>query len=529
MLFNSFEFIFLFLPVVIGVFFLLQRYLPKRQHNLRIFWLTIASLFFYSWWDLKNLPVLLASMAFNYAWGRLLLNSRTSRTSRKLLLCIGIGANILYLAYFKYANFFIENIDFLFDLNIQSLQIHLPLGVSFFTFTQIAYLVDTYLGEAKEDDSLKYSLFVTFFPHLIAGPIFHHREVIPQLSQETLKRAGRQTVAVGLTIFSLGLFKKVVLADSIAQYANLAFAAAGQQVSLTFSEAWVGALAYTLQLYFDFSGYSDMAVGTAYMIGVRLPINFNSPYKASSISDFWRRWHITLSNFLRDYLYIPLGGNRQGKIRQYTNLLITMLLGGLWHGAGWTFIVWGGLHGVYLIINHSYRSFRKKLGHNLREDHWLLKGVGCLVTFLAVVISWVFFRSNSIPTAFSILSSMLGLNGIQLPGFLEGKLGFLRAFGIGFSGFTVNVGISQQYSTFGIILLLIIVWFTPNTYQWMGRYNPTLNQLEQSPNSESSRIDKFWRKLSWNPGVVWSSIVGIITGISLLGLTHVSEFLYFQF
>ncbi|MFM7371460.1 MAG: MBOAT family protein, partial [Sphaerospermopsis kisseleviana] len=215
--------------------------------------------------------------------------------------------------------------------------------------------------------------------------------------------------------------------------------------------------------------------------------------------------------------------------RQYTNLLITMLLGGLWHGAGWTFIVWGGLHGVYLIINHSYRSFRKKLGHNLREDHWLLKGVGCLVTFLAVVISWVFFRSNSIPTAFSILSSMLGLNGIQLPGFLEGKLGFLRAFGIGFSGFTVNVGISQQYSTFGIILLLIIVWFTPNTYQWMGRYNPTLNQLEQSPNSESSRIDKFWRKLSWNPGVVWSSIVGIITGISLLGLTHVSEFLYFQF
>ena len=527
MLFNSFEFIFLFLPITLTVFFLIGKKASYVKQQIPLLWLVLASLFFYGWWKPLNLPLIILSIAINYSLGHLLGNVIEKNAVKKIILLLGIVFNLALICYFKYAGFLVATVNQVIDTNLNFSSIVIPLAISFFTFQQIAYLVDAYKGQTKEYNFLKYMLFVCFFPQLIAGPIVHHREVLPQFEKASIYRFSQQTLAIGLSVFVAGLFKKVIFADRIAEYSNLAFAAASQGIDLTFSESWVGALGYSLQLYFDFSGYSDMAIGAAYMFGIKLPLNFNSPYKAVSIVDFWRRWHITLSHFLRDYLYIPLGGSRSGQLRRYLNLVITMLLGGLWHGAGWTFIFWGGLHGIYLVINHLYRSIRKSLGHNLKNDGWLLRGIGWLATFIAVVISWVFFRANNFETATSILKSMLGFNGIQLPIFLEPYLGFMRNLGIGFLGFTVNVGISQKYATFGIILLLLIAWFTPNTQQWMGRYNPTLTEPVEQYHSQWEQ--KIWRSLVWKPNKVWTVIVAGLTSLSLLCFSRVSEFLYFQF
>ncbi|MEM8829010.1 MAG: MBOAT family O-acyltransferase [Cyanobacteria bacterium P01_G01_bin.19] len=469
----------------------------------------------------------MASITVNYSLGYFLGHKIKQDGIKKIVLCLGIVFNLALICYFKYATFIVRTFNQVTNTDFDLPSIVIPLAISFFTFQQIAYLVDAYRGETKEYNFLKYMLFVCFFPQLIAGPIVHHKEVLPQFEKASIYKFSQQTLAIGLTVFIAGLFKKVIFADRIAEYSNLAFAAASQGIDLTFSESWVGALGYSLQLYFDFSGYSDMAIGAAYMFGIKLPLNFNSPYKAIGIIDFWRRWHITLSHFLRDYLYIPLGGSRKGTVRRYFNLVVTMLLGGLWHGAGWTFVFWGGLHGIYLVINHTYRSIRKNLGHDLKNDGLFLRGIGWLTTFIAVVISWVFFRAESFATATSILQSMFGFNGVQLPAFSEPYLGFLRNFGVNFLGFTVNVGISQKYATFGIILLLAIAWFTPNTQQWMGKYNPTLT--EPIGNYQSKWAYKFWQFLVWKPNKTWTIIVAGLTSLSLLCFSRVSEFLYFQF
>ena len=528
MLFNSIEFIFVFLPITIFGFFIIGNKPNLIQKQRPLLWLVIASLFFYGWWNPWNLPLIIISILFNYYLGYLLSNHEKSPLRRKLLLTLGIFLNLALIGYFKYANFFVDNLNYVIKTDFNLGTIVLPLAISFFTFQQIAYLVDAYQGATKEYSFLKYILFVSFFPQLIAGPIVHHKDVLSQFDEKSLYRFNSQCLAIGLTVFMAGLFKKVVFADRIAEFANLAFNAASQGIPLTFSEAWTGALAYSLQLYFDFSGYSDMAIGAAYMFGIRLPINFNSPYQSISIIDFWRRWHITLSNFLRDYLYIPLGGNRKGNFRRYLNLLITMLLGGLWHGAGWTFVFWGGLHGVYLIINHQWRAFRKWLGHDLRQDNNLLQGIGWFVTFLAVIVSWIVFRADSLNTAKSIISAMIGMNGIALPAFLGLKLGFLQSLGITFNGFTQEVGIRQIYSVGGITLLLIIAWFTPNTQQWMDKYSPTLTPAKVY-NNESSWFHKLFKNLHWRPNQVWSVILAFLTATSLLCFTRVSQFLYFQF
>ncbi|BAU66536.1 alginate O-acetylation protein [Stanieria sp. NIES-3757] len=527
MLFNSFEFVFLFLPITLIGFYLISKNKQAIRQQIPLAWLVITSLFFYGWWNPKNLPLIIISMLCNYELGYLLGNKLNTQIGKKIILLIGICFNLALIGYFKYANFFIDNFNQAIGKDFNLGTIILPLGISFFTFQQIAYLVDAYQGETKEYSLLKYVLFVSFFPQLIAGPIVHHKDILPQFKKSKTYQFNSQILAIGLTIFVAGLFKKVIFADCIAEYANLAFNAAAKGINLTFSESWIGALAYTLQLYFDFSGYSDMAIGAAYMFGIKIPLNFNSPYKAISIVDFWRRWHITLSNFLRDYLYIPLGGNRKGKVRRYGNLMITMLLGGFWHGAGWTYIFWGGLHGTYLVINHLYRSLRKAQGHDLKQDGWLLRGIGWLVTFLAVVVSWVFFRADSFATATSILRSMIGLNGIQLPAFLEPQLAFMRNWGVGFLGFTMDVGISQKYATFGVFLLLLIALFTPNTQQWMGIYHPTLNDSTAEPYQKWSQ--RFWQNLTWQPNNIWTVIMAVITTTSLLCFTRVSEFLYFQF
>ena len=392
MLFNSYEFIFFFLPFVYLLYFTLHRY--GNTWIAKLF-LVLSSLFFYSWWNPVYLPLILGSMLFNYITGQKLARNQKP----KLLLFFGVSVNLGLLGYFKYADFLINNTNFLFGTEIPLLHLVLPLAISFFTFQQIAYLVDSYRHETKEYNFLNYALFVTFFPQLIAGPIVHHKEMMPQFSDANNRDPKAVHIAEGLFIFAIGLFKKVVIADTFAVWATEGF---DHAASLDFSAAWITSLSYTFQLYFDFSGYTDMAIGAALLFNIRLPRNFNSPYKATSIQDFWRRWHITLSRFLRDYIYIPLGGNRKSERRTHYNLMITFVLGGIWHGAGWTFLFWGALHGFALIIHRIW----KKVGKTLP------KVAAWLITFLFVNISWVFFRAKSFDDAFKVLKGMFGLNGI---------------------------------------------------------------------------------------------------------------------
>lgn len=391
MLFNSYEFIFAFLPITFFIYFYL---LNKRLVTGAKGFLVFASLFFYSWWNVVYLPLILASMLFNYVIGTSLgKESEHKKIAKKQLLSIGIIGNLLLLGYFKYSDFFIENFNLAFGSDVNLLHLALPLAISFFTFQQIAYLVDSYRGETKEYDFLNYALFVTFFPQLIAGPIVHHKEMMPQFASKWNLAKNYKNIALGLFIFSIGLFKKVVIADTFAVYATAGFDTA---TTLTFFEAWATSLSYTFQLYFDFSGYTDMAIGAALLFNIKLPINFNSPYKATNIQEFWRRWHITLSRFLKEYVYIPLGGNRKGSFKTYNNLMITFLLGGLWHGAGWTFIFWGFLHGAALAIHRLWQSVGFKLPSLLA---WF-------ITFNFVNIAWVFFRATSWDNATKVLQGM---------------------------------------------------------------------------------------------------------------------------
>ncbi len=371
MLFNSLEFVFLFLPITFFIYF----YLSKKNIGVAKGFLILSSLFFYSWWNVIYLPLILLSMGFNYTVGE-----RLHRKKSKKLLIFGIAINVSVLGYFKYADFFIENINYFISNHLSLLNVVLPLAISFFTFQQITYLIDSYRGETKAYDFLNYALFVTFFPQLIAGPIVHHKEMMPQFSNSIHFIKNNQNIFIGLFIFSMGLFKKVIIADSFAVWATKGF---DVSETLTFVEGWITSLSYTFQLYFDFSGYSDMAIGIALLFNIQLPINFNSPYKAKDIQDFWRRWHITLSRFLRDYIYIPLGGSKKGEINTYTNLIITFLLGGLWHGAGWTFVFWGFLHGLGLVVYRIWRKLDVQL-------HFLL---AWFITFNFINISWVFFRA----------------------------------------------------------------------------------------------------------------------------------------
>lgn len=410
MLFNSYIFIFGFLPVVLLGFF----WLARVSHAYAAAWLALASLFFYGYWNPAYIGLLLGSIICNYVFGMWIAKAAVQHKAsrKKRVLMVAIAANLALLAYYKYANFFVGSVNSVADTAWSIGDIILPLGISFFTFTQIAFLVDTYQGKVKEYNFVHYVLFVTYFPHLIAGPVLHHREMMPQFAHNATYHINWDHVASGLLLFTLGLCKKVLWADPLAPFADAIFDGAQYGMATgtlpTVYEAWSGALAYTLQIYFDFSGYTDMALGIALMFNIRLPINFDSPYKATSIIDFWRRWHMTLSRFLRDYLYIPLGGNRKGKPRRYLNLMATMLLGGLWHGAGWTFVIWGALHGLYLAINHLWRELI--VGRFLGWfPNWLGTLAGGALTFIAVVAAWVVFRAENIAQAMYLLKAMFGI------------------------------------------------------------------------------------------------------------------------
>lgn len=471
MLFNSLAFILVFLPFCLAVVWFAARFAGSSAAR---YSLIALSLLFYCWWNPLHVVILLGSILLNHlvAGGIYHLRMRERGDAARLLLIAGIVANLTVLGYFKYINFIAENVGVLIGENFQLHQIVLPLGISFFTFEQITYLVDVYRRDAERHSLRDFGLFVTFFPHLIAGPILYHYEFIPQLKTERAFAFRANDLAVGSTMFTLGLLKKVFIADSIAVYATPAFRAADSGVALSFIEAWGGALAYTSQLYFDFSGYSDMAIGLALLFGLKLPINFNSPYKSQSIIDFWRRWHMTLSRFLRDYLYIPLGGNRHGSARRWINLLITMLLGGLWHGAAWTFVIWGGLHGIYLCINRAWQSLRSRLLGELPAGR-LERGMAWGITFLAVVVAWVFFRAETLPGALSMLDGMAGGNGFVLPEQWQHRFGMLgplvTASGLHFAPTPFFAGTWQLVITVGALLIAL---FGPNTQEivaWQHR------------------------------------------------------------
>src|SRR5213078_193112 len=382
MLFSSYTFLFQFLPATVLAFAAARRHSPRAG----IMVLAGASLFFYGAWRPVYLLLLIASITINFALGLRMQDPLRRRAAGSF----GVALNLAVLCYFKYTNFIFDSLNVLTGAPLPFVNIILPLGISFFTFQQIAYLVDVMRGARVERDIVSYTLFVSFFPHLIAGPLVHHAEMIPQFKRG---RTGRSAVlaARGLAIFAAGLFKKVVIADNLAQFVSPVFAHLDAGGGVTTSWAWLATLAYTLQIYFDFSGYSDMAIGLALLFGIRLPVNFRSPYKASSIIEFWRRWHITLSRFLRDYLYIPLGGNRRGRVRTYVNLLVTMLLGGLWHGAAWRFVLWGGMHGTGLAVE---RWWDERRGTTAVHRPWLR----WLLTFHMVCLAWVFFRADGLDT-----------------------------------------------------------------------------------------------------------------------------------
>ncbi|MFS2002573.1 MBOAT family O-acyltransferase [Duganella sp. CT11-25] len=486
MLFNSFVFLLMYLPVVVAGYLVLSRWLPRWTTA----WLALASLFFYGYWDLRYLPLLMSSIAFNFWAAR---RMTASVAHRKRWLVFALTANLALLGYYKYANFLLW----------QDWAIVLPVGISFFTFTQIAFLVDCYRAQAGEYRFVHYTLFVSYFPHLIAGPVLHHKEMMPQFDRRPLPSAS--DFAVGLSIFVVGLGKKVFLADPVSVLVGPVFAAGAHPQLI---EAWIGALAYTFQLYFDFSGYSDMAIGLSRMFGVKLPLNFNSPYRAANISEFWRRWHMTLSRFLRDYLYVPLGGNRGGALRRYRNLMLTMLLGGLWHGAGWTFVVWGGLHGVFLVVHHGWQAFTGQSAPRL----W-----GRALTLLAVIAGWVVFRAPDMATAADILHAMVGGNGVSLPRGLAPYASHFQVLGWqpGFSGI--------RWIDFGgmavpvLLLAMALAFFAPNTQEIFCRYEPCIEKVVQRG------------RWTWSPSSVWSVTMALLFLCCLLNMNKVSEFLYFQF
>jgi len=510
MLFNSYVFLLLFLPLAVLSFYFLDRW----SRTAALLALAGFSLFYYAWWNAAYLPLLLCSIAVNFALGRRLqaLAAAGNPPPARLLLVLGIAANLLLLAWFKYANFFaaIAGHPGAFGAIV------LPLALSFYTFQQIMYLVDSWRGDVPREGLLQYALYVMFFPHLIAGPLVHHREMMPQFSSRATRAPRADDLSLGLSLFILGLGKKVLLADELARYATPVFDAAAGGATPDFYAAWCGALCYTFQLYFDFSGYSDMAIGAARMFGIRLPLNFFSPYRATSIIDFWRCWHMTLSRLLRNYLYIPLGGNRHGRARRYLNLMLTMLLGGLWHGAGWTFVVWGGLHGAYLGVNHAWRGLKARLGWREHENGWTRFG-GRLLTFLAVVLAWVFFRAEDLPTAWRVLEAMSGAHGLSLPRSVVAPA-TAAAWGLPVS--TLPAG-----PLLACAALLAFVWLAPNTWELFRAHEPAL--LPRAFDL-AERPRPAWQ--AWQPNAGWALVVAALALGALLGmLSGRSEFLYYQF
>ncbi len=471
MLFNSHEFIFAFLPIV-----LIGYYLLCRREGVTVasrLWLVAASLFFYGWFKPIYLVLIAFSVLFNFTVGRRMGLEEDQRHRGRLLL-LGVLINVGLLGFFKYHDFFVSNVNYLFGTRWVLYRMLLPLAISFFTFGQIAYLVDCYRREAPVRYSLlNYSLYVLFFPHLLAGPIVLHHEMMPQFDKPECAKPNWLNLSAGFHLFAIGLFKKLVLADNFAAWVPQGFDVLPE---LTFWQAWVCVLAYTLQIYFDFSGYCDMAIGLARMFNIHFPANFNSPYRASNIKDFWMRWHMTLGRFLSHYVYFPLGGNRKGKLRTYVNLMATFLVSGLWHGAGWTFVLWGGLHGTAMTVHRAWND----LGMTMHR--W----AGRALTLLFVIVAWVFFRAHDIHDAFKVLKGMFCSSN--------------------FSWKAVNLVLPPEVST------------NPVPYWLVGGFAITL--LFKNAMEKNHAFQPSWRNAV-------ATILLLV--ISILSMSRVSPFIYYNF
>ena len=496
MLFNSFPFIFAFLPItVLGYELLRRRGLPRAKKV----WLIAASCVFYAYWSAAFLGLLFVSIVVNFFVGRRLQTlARDRGTSSRRLLIIGLIWNLSLLGYFKYANFFIDNFDAAFGLHIEIARIVLPLGISFFTFQKVAFLVDSYRNKVEPHTFIDFALFVMFFPQLIAGPIVHFGEVIRQFSQPTTPPATNR-YAIGVTVFAMGLAKKVLVADTFAIHAGAFFDAAAGGYAPGMLEAWIGMLCYTLQIYFDFSGYSDMAIGLAWMFGVKLPINFASPYKAQSIAEYWQRWHVTLSRFLRDYIYIPLGGNRRGATRQNVNLMTTMLIGGLWHGAAWTVVLWGAMHGAMLVIHRLWEQSSFGARHAMRPM------LATFVTFVCVLLAFVAFRAADLETMMGIYRGLFGFNGTSY---------WQATWAIETPLIAAVLGIAG----------LVAVWGLPNTQEWLGSASPGL----ASPGYPATYV-VVRERFAWRPDGRHGLAFALLLFTCFVKLNDVSPFIYFQF
>lgn len=466
MLFNSYEFLFIFLPLALIGFYLLS------GQKSRTWFLILASVVFYAYWDYRYLILIFVSVVMNFT-----IANNLSNRPRKYILTIGVSLNLLILGYYKYYNFFLSTLNQVTDTNYVISHIVLPLGISFYTFEQIAHLVESYRQKSLKSTFAEYLFFVIFFPHLIAGPVVEHNDLVSEVRKDRTNELF-YFLGLGLTIFAVGLCKKAYIADSLAKHATLAYGMLDSGQIISNRDAWLGSLSYTFQLYFDFSGYTDMAIGLGYMFGIKLPQNFNSPYKATSISDFWRRWHMTLSNFLKNYLYFALGGNRLGKVRTYINLFLTMVIGGLWHGAGWTFVIWGTVHGLALIINHLYNQFypNKKFP----------KMFGIALTFIVVHLAWVYFRSKDFTTAHAMMSCLFDLS-LNLKSY-------------------VNTGRAIPM----LVLAATIAWIFPSTFDFLIKNNQ-------------------WGKYKFSFKLRYAFWFGLLFFIGISHMAGDNEFLYFQF
>ena len=506
MLFHETIFIFLFLPIIVPIYLLFKKI---GFIKLSVILLSASSILFYGYWEIKYVPLLIISITFNFLVGNYLIQNKKKTN---LILCLAILINLLILAFYKYSPMIIDNYNLLLTNRISVEYPELPLGISFFTFLQIAYIVDCSKGKVYNTSFSSYFLFVSFFPHLIAGPLVHHKDLIPQFTNKLNKVM--EDLSVGTVIFGIGLFKKLILSEQVGGWSDDMFNSVASGIMPSMIYAWIGVLSFTLLIYFDFSAYSDMAIGLSKMIGIKLPENFNSPYKSTNIIDFWRRWHITLSSFLKNYLYFPLGGNRKGFYRKYQNILIVMILAGLWHGADWTFVLWGAMHGVLLLINHFWQEI-KLFKINKILSLWL--------TFFSVILAWVPFRANSVESTLNIYKGMFGGFGIVLPQhyqnlFSENLNYILLEIGVKFS--SVH-GFGGKTQILILMFLLLFVMKFPNTQQIFDNYNPTL----------SSSAEKINNLFKWKPRFLNTILLGFIgTYLLLLVIQGQSgEFIYFKF
>jgi D-alanyl-lipoteichoic acid acyltransferase DltB (MBOAT superfamily) len=543
MLFNSYEFVFLFLPITLGLFFALGAL--SRAFALR--WLILASVFFYGSWRPLNLLIIGPSIAVNYALARLLERLRVSgsRSASNIALLTGLAFNIAFLGYFKYAAFATTAFNDAFGTSFALAHVVLPLGVSFITFQKIAFLIDVHAGRVESFTLQEFTLFVLFFPQLIAGPIVHYRELMPQF-QRVRCVFEREHLAVGMTLFVFGLFKKVYLADSVAPFVNALFSQAADGHAMSLWPSWAAALGFTLQIYFDFSGYTDMAIGAARCFGIRLPPNFNSPLKSSNIIGFWMNWHMTLTRFLTAYIYNPLSiwltrrrlarglpgiGAGHTTVGGFLTLLVlptlvTMCVSGIWHGAGYSFIVWGLLHGVFLTVNHGWRLFRRRFERRGADSPRSAAAVvGWLLTFLSVTASMVVFRATSIAAALGVLKGMVGLNGLALPSAILSHLAPLASWLQGFGLVAGDAGMVEALALIRWIPLLAgIALLCPNSLELLEGYGPALNWRPSSPRRDA----RPWSP-SWSPSIAWALVVSVVTLVAILHLGDQSEFLYWQF